>query len=540
VLLNNFTIDLMAQFQSGKTTQSFEELWFPAATLKPEEILPSIQEPWRKANGLHVLRKGAKTIIHTDNFGTVPLLFDTKSKRIASDFRQMSPFDMSFQKIDVVAFWEGMVYDYALQTRTMNKDVIQIPGGSRLEFDCISGQWSLKRWNYFDVPGSCDCEDKLLTVIDERLESLCRYYWSMLPDDGYILLPLSGGLDSRLLAIYFARTGDPARITAVTFGFSRRSQEFRIARKVCEKLGINRHLFHQLPRDRYALHSTEFWRNWQGCLSVMHSHLYSFLHEHQPEKSLLVTGFFADPIAGYAAEPVLNSIPSIESSTAYKRLHATIEEMQLGDKIADSIRVDISHIFDEWQQTNPRFGFDEYLYLSQRQSKSYSPLLQMYRSNCMVVAPYSDPDLVKLFLSAPFNLRKDKLIMRKLIAIGNEHLAKISDVSSSITTNSLLYYLRAEWRKWCSRSTLIWNWATNDRLRYVSSYSTEDIKGALRSECRTDILAALEEFKKVGILTKYQRDVLRKKPLRSREVARIAQILTFSPWIKAQAAKKDN
>jgi len=138
---NNFIVDLGTQPSSGKTTQRVEELWLPATNVKTEKTPPVTHEPWMKSNGLHVLRKGTKTVIHTDNFGTVPFLFDTKSKRIASDFRQMSPFDMSFEKIDVVAFWEGMVYDYALQTRTMNKMLYryQVARGSSLIVFPVNG-----------------------------------------------------------------------------------------------------------------------------------------------------------------------------------------------------------------------------------------------------------------------------------------------------------------------------------------------------------------------------------------------------------------
>jgi asparagine synthetase B (glutamine-hydrolysing) len=520
-----------------KEPQAYEELWFSATNMKGEDTPTFTQEPWRKFNGLHILRKGMKIVIHTDTFGTVPLLFDVKNKRMASDFRQMNPLGMSFEKLDTVGFWENMIYDYAFHTRTMNKDIIQMPGGSRFEFDCPSDRWSVRRWNYFDVADSCETVNELLTSINNRLESLCFSYWSILQQDGFILLPLSGGLDSRLLAVHLAETGNPDRIIAVTFGFSTRSKEYQIAGETCKELGINRHVFHKLRRDRYGVHSNEFWRNWQGCLSVMHCHLYSFLCGNPNENTLLVSGFFADPIAGYAAKPVSSLNLNIESSNAYRQLMVTSKEMMLEKRIVDSILGDLECAFDEWKQTNPKFSFDEYLYLSQRQSKSYSPLLQIYHNYYMTVAPYSDPELTKLFLSAPFTLRKDKLITRKLIAEKNRFLAQISDTSSSIARDSLRHYLRTEWRKWCSRSTIFATWATNDRLRPVSSYSTEDIMGALRKEHRLDILTALENLKQAGILSKHQHKVLSKKPLRSREVSRTAKILTFSPWIKARTAQ---
>lgn len=531
----SFKIDLNDAGNTLKNTSQHVELWYPFTELASLNTSSEIIGQWRVSNGLHILKNGALTIVHTDNFGTVPVLLDLKSKSLISDFGQLDPFNMSVAKLDLAGFWEGMIYDHPLCTRTMNKNIMQLTDGLRLEYHSNSDEWSTMRWNYFDVSRRCS-EAELLKRIDERLNALCRAYWDALPEDSYILLPLSGGLDSRLLAIHLAMTGDPSRIRAMTFGFSKRSQEYRLAHRVCKELGISNHRFHQLPREHYGRCVDYFWRFWQGCVSVLHSHMYSFLREHPPGKALLVSGFFADPVAGYAAKSVLSSTQSLEASKAYNFFQTEIEEMRIDDTIANDILGDLRFLFDEWKQGNTAIDFDEYLYLTQRQSKTFCPLLQIYRNYCITAVPFADPSLVNFFLSAPFALRKEKLIMRKLVALRNHHLLNIGDVSSSVATHSLLYRVLAEWKKWCGRASVVLSWATGDRLRYVSSYSTEDIFGALRSEARQEILAVLNNLYRSGILTKHQYNVLKKKPLKSHELVRHARLLTFAPMFKTKFA----
>ena len=156
-------------------------------------------------------------------------------------------------------------------------------------------------------------------------------------------------------------------------------------------------------------------------------------------------------------------------------------------------------------------------------------LLQAYRDYCKVVVPFADPALVNLFLSAPYCLRKDKLIIRKLMLVRNSKVANLTDLSTAISKQTPQLLLRAKLRKWSSRISLILRLLTNDKIKYFNPYWTEDLIGAYRVECRKPILTSLNALYHQGVLSTQQLLVLKPKPIRSYEVARIGTILSYFP-----------
>ncbi|MCR4308139.1 MAG: asparagine synthase-related protein [Candidatus Berkelbacteria bacterium] len=502
--------------------------WFSQFGERPSRVSENAR-PWESRNGVYVLKNRNSLSIVTDDFGSVPVFFDLKNILFSNDLQHLNFDNVQTEWFDKPAFWESMIYDYSFNSRTSIKNIIQVPGGSIFAFNFQSREWSIERWNYFNVKETGFEESKLLASIDQRLLDLCDQYWKSLNPDSFILLPLSGGLDSRLLAVYLVLTGDPNRIKAVTFGFSKKSQEYMIAKQVCEELGIKKHWFHPVSREIYTENASDFWKPWRGCLSAAHGHLYSFLKATDCVNALLVTGFLADPIVGFAASERKQPALSLEKQPVYLHLLSDAKELGIEDGIFADIKADLNKTYREWLENCNRFEFGEYLYLSQRQSKTYALLLQAYRDHCRVVIPFADPALATLFLSAPYVLRKDKEIIRKLLSNKNANLANLKDLSSSISKRTAQQFLRSELRKWSSRISLILRLLTKDKVRYFSPYWTEDLIGAYRVECREAILTSLDSLYEQNILSDHQMCILKTKPLKSREVARISTVLSYLP-----------
>jgi asparagine synthetase B (glutamine-hydrolysing) len=496
----------------------------------PPKKISKAESIYKKTNGVFVFKKNNTIEIITDVFGTTPVFFDEINETISNDLRQINSNDNLSTKIDFPGFWESVIYDYSFLSRTLNKGIIQVPGGSIFHFDYCSRKWSITRWNYFDISNFVGVSRDLLDLIDKRLTKICSNIWEKLPVGGKILLPLSGGLDSRLLALYLILTGDPKRIKAVTFGFSKKSYEYKIAKQVCENLQITDHTFHALPRDIYPEITQDYWQLWRGCLSVTHAHLFSYLKNNSNENNIIVTGFMADPIAGYAASQRQSPDVPLESCNVFKKLIFHANELRIDQSINDTIIADLITIYNEWKNNCHYIGFDEYIYLTQRQPKTFSLLLYSYKNYCEVSAPFSDPALVSLFMSAPFDLRKDKKIIRMLLNLRKPTLANIEDVSSAISKDyNITNISSASRRKRSSRFAVLLSVITNDSIKYFSPYWTEDLYNAFRCECRNDILATLRYFFENNIITDEQFILLSKKPLRSFEVSRCGKILSFLP-----------
>jgi len=519
-------------FYSSKGNKS---IWLPSLMPSVTREVNANQEPWDVDNGINIIRDGNNIKITTDNFGTTPVYFDEINKIFKNDVNELDTKIDTVENIDQVAFWEGVIFDYSFLGRTLNNGVVQIEGGSHFNYNVELANWNTKRWNYFNSREFIDITpDEAINLIDSRLQTLCKEYWKILPSNGRILLPLSGGLDSRLLALHLATTGDPNRIEAVTFGYSMSSFEYRIANQVAKALGIKNHKFHQLDHHHFLDRADEFWSLSQGNLSVLHSHLFSFLKANKPENTLLVTGFYCDPIAGYAAQEISEDFNSIElkDSKVYARLNLECERLDVKDSIRDQILGDLTKLFVDWKENKPLHGFDEYIYQSQRQAKTFSPLLQIYRTFCPVATPFADPMLVKMFIGLPYALRKEKNIIRRLISYRNRELSKIFDISSSISTSNIASQVRAYLRLWITRASMSLNIFSNDRIRLISPYLTEDLFGSMRKESFDEINKVCEKLLSLGIISKTQHAKLNKKALNSKDAAIQARFITFAPFLR--------
>ncbi|WP_136514302.1 asparagine synthase-related protein [Geomonas edaphica] len=495
----------------------------------PPQKISKIDAMHEKTNGVFIYKKNAGIEIVTDNFGTIPVFYDSESESIANEIGLLTHNDEATAKPDLPGFWESIIYDYSFSSRTLNRGIIQIPSGSIFYLDFKSKQWTITRWYFFNINTYETNQSELLRSIDNRLAQICSNLWERLPPNGKILLPLSGGLDSRLLALHLASSGDVNRIKAVTFGFSKKTYEYRIARQVCSVLNITDHTFHDIPRNLYPEIAYDFWNLWRGCLSVTHAHLFSYLKRYSNNSNLLITGFMADAVAGYAASQRQEPIQPLENFNVFKKLKIHAQELNIDETIISEIILDLEYIYDDWKNNCFNIGFDEYVYLTQRQSKTFSLLIQTYKKYCEVVAPFSDPLLEKLFISAPFDLRRDKKIIRQLMNMRRPDLSNIEDLSSSISLQTTKQYIHSMRRKWSSRFAVLSSLCTNDKIRFFSPYWTEDLNGAFRRECRNDILSTLRYLFDNDVINYEQFKILAGKPVRSNEVSRCGKILSLLP-----------
>jgi asparagine synthetase B (glutamine-hydrolysing) len=367
--------------------------------------------------------------------------------------------------------------------------------------------------------------------IDRRLQEVCNDLVTSLGPAERILLPLSGGLDSRLLASYLARTGiAPKRIDVVTFALDQTSHEYGLASTVARHLGFGTHHFHEIRRDGYVAHVDDFWRVWHGVLSVIHGHLYGFLKKVTGQYAMVVSGLFGDAVAGFAARAPGTS-GAFWSTSAVARMTRFDLAMSLPAEVRSQIVGDLQALYDDWQQSELSVEFDEYMYIRQRQPKAYGPLLGLYRRLLPVSTPYLDPELVRLFLSCPYELRREKRVTRALLQRRDAVLAELPDVSSAFSTVNASTRARRILSIWSARVASSMAVFTGDRLRWFNPYSTEDVFTAMRRECREPVLHVLAGLRKAGILSSRQELLFRRKPLRSSEAGRHARLLTYLPWV---------
>jgi asparagine synthetase B (glutamine-hydrolysing) len=466
--------------------------------------------------------------LETDFFGSRPILLDRRAFRLGADFEELGTRGVD---LDETAFWEAFIWDMPLGNRTLDRNIEFLPPRARHTVDYE---------RRLITRGTMDCEEALpvgvgpvaiMERIDRRLQRICDDLVASLGPGEKILLPLSGGLDGRLLATYLVRTGIAReRIEVVTFAFDRSSLEYRLASSVSRHLGLGKHHFYEIRRDSYVAHVDDFWGTWRGVLSVLHGHLYGFLKQVKGEYAMVVSGLFGDAVAGFMAHGP-GTTGTLWSTSAFAQLERFDRAMSLPSTVRAQIFDDLRVLYDDWKHSSLPIEFDEFMYFRQRQPKTFGPLLASYRRLLPVSTPYLDPELIQLFLSCPFELRREKRVTRALLQRSDAVLARLPDVSSAFSSVNTTTRARRWLSTWSARAAVTMAVLSEDRIRWFTPFATEDVFTAMRRECRTAVLQVLAGLRRAGIMSARQELLFRRKPIHSREAGYHARLLTYLPWI---------
>jgi len=230
------------------------------------------------------------------------------------------------QVVDEFSAAEFLLAGYVTGSDTLSPHVKQVQAGEALAAVPMSGQLRVTPVRYYEYThGNCfpESREKLLARLDNTLiavfERLIR--WA---DGRTIVIPLSGGVDSRLIALMLKRLGYD-NIMAFSYGRIGNKESW-ISRKVASTLGI---------RWEFVPYSNEAWHRWyqseewemysqmaDNLSSVPHIQDWPAVWELQkqqlvPQDSVFVPGCFA----GHSLEPT--SFPIVWSK------HRAIDQKDL-------------------------------------------------------------------------------------------------------------------------------------------------------------------------------------------------------------------
>lgn len=131
---------------------------------------------------------------------------------------------------------------------TLLRDVYQVEQGSVVRIDLRTGgaRTEIHSLARFDDTGIIEDPEAFAVVLEEALDAVMT---RMMEDLGErrLVLPLSGGLDSRLLVAWLALRGLQDRAVAFTYGLPG-SREVEVSRKVAEAIGLEWHAVDYEPQ----------------------------------------------------------------------------------------------------------------------------------------------------------------------------------------------------------------------------------------------------------------------------------------------------
>lgn len=191
-----------------------------------------------------VVLKGNILYAASDRVRSFPLLYNELSGglRISDCITKVCGGHIKWCSKGIEDFlWAG----YPTGTSTLVDGVYQIPAGMYLRYDVATKQKSLiEYFNFLPTSNNLDSEDQLPKRLSELLDEAIIRVGKVAR--GRIVVPLSGGMDSRVIAALLKRNGFE---DVLCFSYGRKgNSESEASKRVAEALGYEWHFVEYSPQ----------------------------------------------------------------------------------------------------------------------------------------------------------------------------------------------------------------------------------------------------------------------------------------------------
>ncbi len=229
------------------------------ALARLKTLIPTLNGSW----ALIAASSDGQVLLASDRSRSVPLFYaQLPSRLIISYSARRILAELGEVQIAESAAMELLLSGYVSNEETIYRDIHQLQPAEILEWSART-DWSLARCNYFPFYEGHPCETsepQLKEELEDILESVFTRFAKVLKGRR-IILPLSGGFDSRLIAWMLYKNGI-RDVTCYTYGTEGNAQ-VPIARRVAENLGFRwRFIEYNATRWAHCMGSrkmTEYW-----------------------------------------------------------------------------------------------------------------------------------------------------------------------------------------------------------------------------------------------------------------------------------------
>lgn len=365
-----------------------------------------------------IFRDGQKVAAAVDRKRSIPLFYykrdsafiltdELSSKHIQAGLNDLSKY-------------EFILTGYVASDRTLFQDVWQIEAGQMI----ICEEDNVKKENYFHYyhsPVEIDVNEAA-EELEKRFKQTFEQMYKRVKDKG-IIIPLSGGYDSRIIALLLKEMG-AEKITTFTYGHPESKEALR-SKEIATRLGLEWTIFPYNKSSWYKWYHSAEWQEYEqfGTNESSMAHIQDFpavrqlLQEKQAadHEYVFIPGHSGDFIAGshipyeltvdrkYSLDDVANEVMkrhhrlwTTNDSTVNGHVHSAIKEQLQGFSYEN--REEASALFEYWDW-------------KERQCKFIINSLRVYEFyNQDWEIPLWDDSLVSFFLNVPVEYRFKKYL----------------------------------------------------------------------------------------------------------------------------------
>lgn len=362
---------------------------------------------------------GRKITVFSAWFGEFMLFYhvDGENLAISSSFGEILEFLRSRNvttEPDRVAIFESLALDCPIRDRTFCNQIKKTTPGRKIEFDLEplsvkSSSTYIRR--YFN--GNENRDDKqLLKRATEILDSLFTSGNLEMLEGSQVLLPLSGGNDSRLLACLLKKSG--IRFDCITFG-PWESAEPLIARLVAARLGVAIKYL-ALEDSYYKLYGDDVTVLSAGFSGHAHCHLYSILQSSRSYHEFIVHSYAAE-ITGATITDWPDGANISKNEALSRFVNENLKNKRVWRLISKTdkqgVVEDLNEVMEESCTVNHPQYFNDYLNKVDITSILISNIFNVCESFGTLVRPYLSYDYQVFFCALPTRLRQKRRLFRQ-------------------------------------------------------------------------------------------------------------------------------
>jgi asparagine synthase (glutamine-hydrolysing) len=348
-----------------------------------------------------------RLVVANDRFALMPVYFahDESGVRIGSSVSN-TILD-SQPEFDVLAWTEFLFLGYILGDKTPYKRVQCLPPATILVRDA-EGVRLRQYWDWSTIKRLSDAEQPPSCFSGQIVDRLASSIAWMLPDASKVVMPLSGGLDSRTLLCHAIWLQKP--VCTYTFGVLD-SWDVLLAQQVARETGIEHHLLH-LDENYLARQLPDLVEETGGMLKLFDTAVAGIRH--------LLPALGAPVISGLAGDSVFGSFLDEELLTAdehsfkvalFRKMLSGMTEQELRAVLGTHYLTMYTAVFDSFLSEldkapdGDRALRAEYMNFYHRQRKWVFGVFQLIANYIPVTAPFYDYELFDYALGLPVERR---------------------------------------------------------------------------------------------------------------------------------------
>lgn len=374
----------------------------------------------KKANGTFsfVINKPGFFFVAVDRFRTFPFFYRESGSNISvsDNIQDLFPSDSRIE-LNKTAEEVFSACSYTLGKNTLIDGIYQLQAGEFLSKK--DSGYSTEFYHTLTTPSkSISYEDAKLQC-KEIIESLTQKLSTFL-EGKEVLLPLSAGLDSRLIALMLKK-GGVENVKCFTFGSNKENPEKDRAKRTAENLGFEWHYVDYSKFDKTDFHLKTDFQNFCDYESQYVSK-YAFVQYFSAgylksvlkatPGSVVLPGHGGDFFSGSHLRPYMKDYKSVKSVVKdLEYIHCNLRK-----KSRKQIKLCKNEIASIIENSPPLYNQVENWDLKERQAKYIVNSCKLWEYNdFLYFMPLCDNEFMDFFSALPFELRLYQKLYRAVV-----------------------------------------------------------------------------------------------------------------------------